>query len=719
MVLLNRTKRTLKTFGVMGLFLTVSGVHAFAQTLGSSTTIAQPLSWFNTDNAPLAFKNEQSTASFSIPIQANTVVQSVNMQLKGWNSPALLAKASSILVSVNGTPAGIVPLDGRQPEISDVINLSGSLFNPGYNKITLKAAQTTGTTCEKFDDPALWTQIGNNSTITVVSTKNDLQPSFNQLGAIFDKHTLSSTATVTILYNDAVAKSPDVLIGAAEGIGLRYDYVPVVINARPLTPANIATAMAAPGNVVILAPDDGAETVAAPADLSLQVKTAGMLLKITGGINATAQAARLLGSGEQPWPSGNKAEITVPINDHKLPVSPQPGGEMFFRGLGYSTTTLTGPQMTFGPVNFWNGTWGARAVVSLDLTYGAGSNDGATLDVYANDTFVGSIPISDPDGGRYTDYRIAIPGNVFLPGLNVLRFKAEISRRQTTVNGCTSESPGDGIPVTLFSNSGVEITGGARLTPDNLARITSAQMVPQRMSLAQATPGTFSAAATLAAKLAQVDGTANMKADLLNTQQDLDGTILIGPSAVLPTKLLKRAGITTTLQGVTVGGLISQVVARKGPSSFETLPNWLSGPLRLNFQDILGPGQPIVSGHFVGATVAAMASSDDYITALLTAANDDDLARGVDTLVDYSHWGQLAGHAAVINPGQVALAIVPSVIRPFGLRARIGYAASQHSFLALAGFFILILAGIFSIRVALRLRHRLLGRTVPSKDGEA
>lgn len=716
------TTRNLVSFGGVGLVLMVFGNPACADSPGAVTTFSQPLSWFTGNSAPLAFRNELSTASFSVPIPADTRVQSVNMQLNGWNSPALLAKASSILVSVNGAPAGIVPLAGGQSEISDAITLPGNLFNPGYNEITFNAAQTTGVTCEKFDDPALWTRIAGTSMVTITGMHSPVPPNFNHLGAVFDKHILGTTAAVTILYNDVVAASPDILIGAAEGIGLRYDYVPVVVNAQKLTPASLAEVMATGGNVVILAPDDSAGQNAEPAALSLKTKTGGAVLKITGGINAAAQAARLLGSDDLAWPAGNTAEIAVPTDGQHWPVRPEASGELFFRELGYGTTTLTGPQLSFGPIVFWNDSWSSQAIVTMHLTYGAGGGEGATMDVYANNAFVGSIPLADPDGGTYLDYRIPIPRNVLLAGRNELRFDAVIVRYQAVKNGCVSELPDNGIPVTLFSNSQVEVTGGAELSPDNLAALTLAQTLPKRMMIAGASSGTLSAAATLAAKLAQVDGTANMTASLLGVDRSstkaLAGAILVGPIAAVPSAVLEAAGIMSTPQGIAVRGLLGEVEARLGPNSFEGLPDGLGGALRLQFQGILGPGQPIVTGQFSGATVAAMASSGDSEIVLLTAANANDLAQGVNTLTDYGHWGQLAGHAAVITPGQAPLAIVPAAIAPVGLRARLGYAASQHALLAVAGFLVLILTGVIIIRLALKLRHRRLGRNAPTRDGE-
>jgi hypothetical protein len=715
----NKIINSLSIVSRIGLALFVASGIAYADTPEEPFTFSQPLSWFTGNSSPIAFKNERSSASFSIPIPANAHIRSVSLKLAGWNSPALLANSSTLLVSVNGTPAGIVSLDGNYPSIGEVVTLPANLFGPGYNDVTFNAFQTTGVTCEKFDDPALWTQLAATSVITITGNREAVVPSFNHLNAIFDKRTLSSTTTVTVLYDRAVNEAPDVLIGAAEGIGLRYDYVPVLIDAKPLNSESLSAALADPGNVVILAPDDAANQKEIPAELSLQPKADGVVLKITGGINAVRQAARLLGSDAVAWPPGANAEIWAPSDDHLWPVKPEKSDVLYFRGLGYSTSTLTGPKLSFGPVAFWNGNWGATATITMHLSYGAGGGNGAAMDVYANNVFLESIPLTSPEGGAYQDFRISVPRNALLSGRNELRFNAVISRHQIAGGVCVSQLPDSGVPVTLFSDSKVEITGGGALIPDNLAALTSAQTMPGRMLITDAAPGTFSAAATIAAKLAQVGGTADMKATFPSSHENFADSILIGPLSSLPPGLLSRVGIDQDPEGLAVHDLIGAVMKRKGPSSFQALPDWLAGPLRLKFQEILGPGQPIVIGYFKGAAVAAMAASSTAEVVLLTAVNSDDLSQGVNTLVDYGHWSQLAGHTAVIIPGQEALAVVPASIRPVGLRSRLGYAAGQHVLLALAGFLLLVLISIGVIRAALKYYHRRHGGNAPTKDGRA
>jgi hypothetical protein len=675
--------------------------------------IKRHLSWFMGDSSPLSFGNEASTVTITIPQPADIKIKSVKLDLTGIASTALEAKASSILVSVNDKPATTIPLDGARPNINEILSLPGNLFTTGYNQVSFRAILTTGRICEKFNAPPLWARISAASRVSIDTTPRAVVPRFDRLSAIFDKHTLLHAETVTILYNEEAADHPSTIIGTAEGIGLRLDYVPVHVRARPLSSADLAQATARPGTVIVLAPHSTHDSTQSDkaASLTLTATTSGgTLLRITGSDIGVAMAGRLIGSGSIAWPDASSARIET---DGLLTPTPrhEPGHDLYLRALGVPTSTLDSSLVDFKPVTFWNEEWGGRAIVTVHLAYGNGAKPGTALNVYANDIFVGGIPLDKPTGGVYGSYKLSIPRTVLLPGKNVLQFRGVVNRQTSDTGTCGSESPAVGIPVTLYGDSYIGIFGGARLKPDNLAALTTVEFVPHRMLIAGSSPGVLSAAATIAAKIAQVDKTTDLQANTFTPGSEPRNAIVVGAFGALPANMLQQAGVLPAGGQLAIREELGTVTAEQGPSAFTALPNWMVEPLQLEPPDIIGNGRQMTIAGYGDATVMAMLPSEPTGTVIIAARTGVTLAAGAADLVGWDHWSQLAGHIAVIKPGAKHLAITQSTIYLANLRGQAGYYASRHTGIAitLLVFGLILVTALVSItlRIRTRRRHRI------------
>jgi hypothetical protein len=675
-----------------------------------SLTISHHINWFQGGSGALAFHHEISSDQITIPEPYNLSFTSVTLHLLGVNSPSLSAKRSSILVSVNGDPRSTLSLDGSQPEINQSITIPGRFFTPGYNVVTLNVVQTTGDICEKFDEPSLWTRLSPLSTVTIEAVPRPITRSLADLGRIFDKHSLQKDVRATILYNGVVRQHPDIIVAAAQGIARLYDYVPVKINAEPLADQQSNTANMPSQPVVVLAPNQSAENLQKEKKARISVRpmaNGGTLIRISGSWQSVMVAAQLLGSQQFPWPNSDTATILTAPNVNHQKIAPSDKLNQSLLDLHKLTSTLVGPNVEFGPITFWNNYWGSRALITAHLVYGAGGAPDNLLGVYVNGIFVGNVPLNRSIGGIYTNYKIAVPAHVLVPGKNELVFRGTLRHQPVHGGECTSVGYSKGIPITLFDDSSVTIAGGSRLIPNNLAELSDAQIVPHRMLLADNSSSVMSAAATLAAKITQTDSGITLHARMLKPGAPIEGAVIIGKLTSIPAAILGKTGIVTNS------------TASTPPRLAVVINNAIDHPDRRMSGPILPTGPVVAVNSKHDVTYVAMVPAGKLGTVVVTAGTGPSLKSGVDTLVGWSHWSQLSGHVAVIEPGVKALTIAPANLKVENVVGRIGYFATRNIIIALLGFLVLVVITVLVVRKALNRRYEERSSSGKKPDGQA
>jgi cellulose synthase operon protein B len=99
----------------------------------------------------------QTQLGFTRP--RNWQVQSAKALIRFQHSPTLLADRSHLMVRINDTSIGSVPLDRQKSEVGQVLfNIPANLIQD-YNNISLLAEQQTSDTCTNPADPTLWSEI--------------------------------------------------------------------------------------------------------------------------------------------------------------------------------------------------------------------------------------------------------------------------------------------------------------------------------------------------------------------------------------------------------------------------------------------------------------------------------------------------------------------------------------------------------------------------------
>lgn len=89
----------------------------------------------------------------------NWTVKTAKVVVRFQHSPAIVADKSNLIVRVNDTSIGSVPLNLKNAQIGEaVVNIPANLIQD-YNEVTLVAQQSNSPTCANPDDKALWSEV--------------------------------------------------------------------------------------------------------------------------------------------------------------------------------------------------------------------------------------------------------------------------------------------------------------------------------------------------------------------------------------------------------------------------------------------------------------------------------------------------------------------------------------------------------------------------------
>jgi cellulose synthase operon protein B len=702
-----------------------------------TSDVTLPLSSLTGQVAPITLRNQSSDSSITIPLPADESISQGELHLLGAYSASLQGDESQLLISLNGQAVQQIPLKGGTPKIDSMITLPAAMFKPGNNVLNFSVTQKSHQDCEDFDAPQLWTQISPQSSMSL-SYQNETPPlSFAQLTASLGLHSLRAMAAdgtstdpnVMILYDAGLARTPDAIMATAQSLALLYGHRPVRVLARPLDPLDRTMAQMFPGNIVVLslAPPDG--TASGPgarqASLTLARNQAGSAVLTITAPNAgvLAQAARFLGTSGFAWPDAPQALLDLPNAGAQPPAAPSDAAPdtMSFADAGFPIQTGYGREENFGPVTFWNSRWDSHAVLNLHLAYSAGAAPGSMIVAYLNGNMIGTIPLTDPAGGTYPDYKLLMPTDAMKVGENQLVLQPVFQTQDAGAGACVPYNRGQSLSVTLFSDSWLTTVGGSVVPPNDLAAVGAGVYPINTIAISDPTADVISAAATFGAKLAQVNHRAGVKMIDALPRAPSAGTLIIGTEPNLPRGLLQSAGLVAGPAGT--AGIVERRATAWTPavpaglgSAVAWIGNSLGGSVDTPAEAASGPvdnGAGVMVGGFAGATILAIAQPTDRDmfaasapAMIITAKDATGLRQGVAALVDQKLWTQLAGSAAVITPGATQLQTVAAMALPLGMLAQLGYLASRYPVLAILAIcsFLIVLAVVIRILVSLRRR---------------
>jgi hypothetical protein len=692
-------------------------------------------------DAPLRLSGVEAQLRVPLPVPASARLDPLTFVLEGTVSQALTPD-SQLVVELDGRVLHQVRLYGARTRLHEQVAIPAAWLRPGFQSLRVRVVQHYTDRCEYPMAPQLWTVIDPAASGFVARvTPQPGEPRLDRLDALFDKAGWRAHPVVPVLLAGRVAPSPETLSAlglVAQGVGQRYDYVPVALTQGrlPEDPGAIAAALPAdaPGAVVLgrfesLAPllaGLGVPTDRGPVAVLRPVPgaPARFLLILAAGSDAElATPASAFAMQRYPWPD----RPWVALREPSLPplgsvtgaaAALRPSANAYpISALGFRSTTYSGTAPGGAQLRFWNDAWQGRVQVRVHASYAAGMAPQSALNVLANDTLTGSIPLSNVAGGSYDNYAVTVPAGALHPGWNTLALQPVLVP-QDSGGDCKPFFAGN-LAVTLHDDTTLQAFGGsAREQPDLALLAIEGRALRQApvgagmaLQLAAADPATVGAGLTLMAKLTQV-----FKGPLLRAE------FVVGPS---------HAGARNRLWVGALGQLPEAVRGASGldaqgelqvpvPLIRSTRVEVLEGAAVQSVRDALGDSGaapdtlsaraavPIAPAGHMGAATRLV---DGMPVTVFTAASPAELAQGMRSVVDYGPWSQLQGSTALWRIDGSGMRTISADDAPFvaySLRGGLGLWMSQYPWWSLAGVIALLVAAAWLARrglAAYRLRY--------------
>ena len=713
----------------------------------SGTRFVLPLARLVGDDKPYRLSGTASSLSLSLPMPALWQAQNVQLEIAGTASRALLA-SSQLEVSVNGRVVGQFGIGGGQQNFQHELSVPVRLLHDGFNKVQLSVAQHYTEKCEYPMAPQLWTDIDlAGSQFVVTATPQTAPARLDRLDKLFDKTVLADSAVVSVL--TAAAPAGPVLAATglvAQGIGQRFDYVPVRLAAgrfpADMAALNAALPAGARGAVVLgtfanlssylaglnIPPNSGPVV----AVRQLRGDATRFVVVLAARVEADLPlAATAFAMQRMPWPDRE----WVAIRDLKMPprgsitaaaAALKPSIQAFpLKALGYASTTYTGLPTGSAQLRFWNASWQGRVQVRVHASYGSGMATQSALNVRVNGTMHGSIPLNNPAGGSYDNYTVSVPSGSLLLGWNTLELQPVLVP-QTNGGECKPFFLGN-LTTTIYDDTTLQIFGGSPLKRPDLAllardgRASPTAQVGRGMAiqLTDAEDATVGAGLTLMAKLAQVFGGPLLRTNF-GVGEDATATnrIWVGALARLPSAVRSLVGFGADDSLALSVPLIQsvQMPVIEGGDTLRALREATQGSAA---QAVTVSAQVTLDNALTQYAIAATVfDGKDRPLTVFTAATPALLQAGLHDVVGYGQWGQLRGGLAFWRPGSNVVQALSAEDAPFtaySLRGGLGLWVSQYPWWSLTILLLVVAAMVVLTRIMLASYRR---RHFPAQVGQ-
>jgi hypothetical protein len=401
---------------------------------------------------------------------------------------------------------------------------------------------------------------------------------------------------------------------------------------------------------------------------------------VISGLDAAQvkQAAQVFAQKRYAMPDRQEIlikELDMPQNFSRLPglgnatssTTPDESGWISFSRLGFATTTLRGMYPQPVELQFWafSEMFPPRQrhlLAEINFAYGSGFDKKSGLNMMLNGQFIQAIPLRDPSGAQVWRAKVNIPIAQLQAGRNSLSFVPSVIGED--VGGECKPIFTDNLYVSIAEDSRIALppNSGFMRLPDlslmsrtGLPYTQASDGAASALTLLDEHDATQSAALTLVGKLAQVNK-APLSALLVGGQENLTGSsqrpnqVLIGSPQNMPTMLQQEVVAFLPKmhwQTLTVGSRENIVQA--------SLTDWLNNlgqsPLAMKQTQLVTSELSLASDLGQSNAVAQFQSehTGGSVT-LFSAANPEQLQRGINQLVLFSTWGALNGNGMIWGP---------------------------------------------------------------------
>jgi cellulose synthase (UDP-forming) len=423
------------------------------------------------------------TIRFSLP--QTHVAKTATMHLRYHFSPALLPSISHLKISLNGTsvptvPATTPPATETAPiEANTTHKENGSLQETTLtlpaealapiNELTFEFVGHSTPKCEDPSNSALWSHVDNTSTIEFAGSLVALPDNLKSLPAPFYDSRVDLHPSIPIVF--LTQPSPKTLQAA----GIVASWFGMLARSRPIR-FSVSIATIPKGNAIVLAEN----SAALPASLRMTTTTGPTIAMRPNPSDAYAKILILTGnSAEDVLTAATALSLppnlfegdTVSTRSLMMPAPRAPDDAP--RWLSTETVTPFGDIIDTGSLES-NGRspiaiyprlppdlyYGTRQNLNLHLAYRYNSiplADGSTLQVKANGSYVGSIPLHTGETSTQPETVIPIPVSAFRPFSNslLMRFFFKLAQKDE----CQNTAPDDNLNGSILKDSYLDIQG--------------------------------------------------------------------------------------------------------------------------------------------------------------------------------------------------------------------------------------------------------------------
>lgn len=410
--------------------------------------------------------------AIEIPIPERWKVTGAQLKLHYKVSNALLSNISNMVVKLNGRPIAQTKLKPVAEDEPFLVTLPADQFEPAYNKLSFQVSQHyTEKECEQPCASSLWTSIKLET--SSISFDYELLPVPLQLGSIasftFDPKQFGKNS-VHLAFKTADEQMASLAATAASGVARRFDYRKVSFTVGD-------TLMPGKDNIIIgneafvqqllgeRAPKSGADKggylkimpMPEVADALADPQHA-MVIATGTTMDEVKLAVETLTTLSIAYPGSDELKAT----GFSLPDVVSYSGRNIisadkiydFKTLGLPTRTMAGMNPQASVINFrlpadFLVKQNRTVELVLNFVYGAGMRGDSALNVLVNGTAVRAIPLNNPEGGFYENYKLEVPTYVFRPGDNTIILQPEL---HLSAKECDMLQPGN-MFLTIFENS--------------------------------------------------------------------------------------------------------------------------------------------------------------------------------------------------------------------------------------------------------------------------
>lgn len=484
----------------------------------------------------------------------------------GYQSSILVSPESSQLsLEINGVPSGSAAIASPDDAGgSMVFTLPAGALKPGANLLSLSVLQTHRTDCTPQSTYDLWTRL--DPAKTYLSFSSDVAGELSSVGDIAAVG-LDAQRVTTINIVAPALENPtrtEGLLRLVQALALRTHMPNEQITIRPDLPSSSPA-----GSLVVLfgtAAEITGMLPAAPQDSRTGPSVSFMPGPPSfGGVNA------LVVSGPTPEAlqaavdtlAGSRVVSTVPSSivansGWSAPDAPVIDSEttLPLSQLGVRSQEFSGRRFRTGfmvavPSDFYAQAYG-EAQILLDAAYSPEVLPGSQIDIYVNGQIASTMPISSHEGGIFRHMPIKIPMRHFVPGTNRIDIEA-VLRTESDIT-CLPGAPKSHAPrFALFDTSEFYMPDFARMgvTPNLAATngtaapyVSATAQSPAALYMSRLDTDTFSATATLAARLATLAGHI-IPFEVVSTPAAMTGrdSIMVGAISEMSPALLAHLSI--------------------------------------------------------------------------------------------------------------------------------------------------------------------------------